>query len=55
MVEDLSSGARGARWVVLDWALGFDGNSDIISLRIRIIQGDSRTLEIPVSRPDTNR
>ena len=55
---DFTNGPYGSRWVSLEWTLGFDGNSAVLSFLVRITQqntGESRVLEIEVTTQDTNR
>ena len=44
VVNNFTSGLVGARWAVLEWTFGFDGNSDIISLRVRVTQEDETNM-----------
>ena len=53
-----TNGAFASRWVALQWMLGFDGNSDLLTLRVRVtrqISGESRVLEIVIGSQDINR
>ena len=58
MPTNFANGPYGSRWVSLEWALGFDGNSAVLSFRVRITRQsseESRVLEIEVTSRDTNR
>ena len=55
---DFTNGTFGSRWVSLEWRLGFNGNSDLLSLRVRITPqsvGESRVLNIPVTTQNMSR
>ena len=55
---NFTNGSYGSRWVTLEWTLGFDGNSAVLSFRVNVTQqstGESRILEIEVTTQDTNR
>ena len=58
VLNNFTIGSYGSRWVSLEWILGFDGNSAILSFRVNITRQstqESRVLEIEVTTPDTNR
>ena len=52
------NGPYGSRWVSLEWTFGFDGNSAVLSFRVRITRQsseESRIYQIQITRQDTNR
>ncbi|CAI8026225.1 Receptor-type tyrosine-protein phosphatase delta [Geodia barretti] len=53
VVKNFTSGLIGARWAALEWTFGFDGNSDIISLRVLVTQEDETNM-IEINQ-DVNR
>ena len=53
VVKNFTSGLIGARWAVLEWTFGFDGNSDIISFRVLVTQEDETNM-IEINQ-DVNR
>ena len=56
MIDNFTSSDNGARWVVLEWTFGFDGNSDILSLTVYVIrEEDMRILSVPITSQDMNR
>ena len=58
MPTDFRRGTFEARWVSLEWRLGFSGNSDLLFLRVHITQqsvGESRLLNIAITTQDMNR
>ena len=55
---NFTNGSYGSRWVVLEWILGFDGNSAVLSFCVRVTQQsseESRVLTIEVNASDANR
>ena len=54
---NFTNGSYGSRWVSLEWTFGFDGNSAVLSFRVRIRQSseEPRVLPIQVTRQDMNR
>ena len=47
-------GDYGSRWVLLEWTPGFDGNSEILSLRVHVARQsseESNILNSPVTTP----
>ena len=55
MVENFTISLYGARWVALEWVFGFDGNSDIISFRVRVIQENKANIITEATNQDTRR
>ena len=56
MVDNFTSSDNGARWVVLEWTFGFDGNSDILSLTVYVTREEEmRILPVPITSQDMNR
>ena len=58
MPTDFTNGTFGSRWVSLEWRLGFNGNSPLQSLHVRITLqsvGEPRVLNIAVTTQDMNR
>ena len=55
---NFTTGGFGSRWVSLEWMLGFGGNSDLLSLLVRVTRQrmvELRVLEIAVTSQDINR
>ena len=58
MPTNFTTGGFGSRWVSLEWMLGFGGNSDLLSLLVRVTRQrmvELRVLEIAVTSQDINR
>ena len=52
------NGSHGSRWVSLEWTLGFDGNSAVLSFIVQVTQQNSEissVLEIEVTTLDPSR